>query len=104
MTGKPVGADLRARKKSAPVVATLAAGTPDSARFAALYAGSGEFTDDDVDLLAGLLESSGGRTWAMAQANRQVSAAWDFLDGLDLDPAARTSLATPTNVLMSREY
>lgn len=104
VTGKPVGADLRARKKSAPVVATLAAGTPDSAHFAALYAGSGEFTDDDVVLLAGLLEASGGRAWAMAEADRQVSAAWDFLDGLGLDLAARTSLETLTNVLMSREY
>jgi geranylgeranyl diphosphate synthase, type I len=104
VTGKPVGADLRARKKSAPVVAALAAGMPDSARIAALYAGSGDLTDQEVQVLSGLVEVAGGRAWAMAEADRQMSAAWDFLEGLDLDGPARSSLATLTNMLISREY
>ena len=37
-TGKPAGADLAARKKSLPVVAALASGTPAAAELAALYA------------------------------------------------------------------
>ncbi len=39
-TGKPAGADLTARKKSLPVVAALASGTPAAAELAALYGGS----------------------------------------------------------------
>ncbi|MGC7101860.1 polyprenyl synthetase family protein [Amycolatopsis lurida] len=44
VTGKPVGADLRARKKSAPVAATFVAGTAGSARIASLYARPGPLT------------------------------------------------------------
>ncbi|NEB48175.1 polyprenyl synthetase family protein, partial [Streptomyces sp. SID339] len=36
-TGKPAGADLAARKKSLPVVAALASGTPAAAELAELY-------------------------------------------------------------------
>jgi geranylgeranyl diphosphate synthase type I len=100
-TGKPVGADLRARKKSAPVVATLAAGSP---RFASRYASPDPLTDDDVGLLTELIEQAGGREWTMAEADRQVTAAWDLLDGLDLDGPARSSLATLTSTLMNRRY
>jgi geranylgeranyl diphosphate synthase, type I len=99
VTGKAIGSDLRARKKSAPVAATLAAGSP---HFAARYASPDPLTDDDVALLTELIEQAGGREWTMAEAHRQVTAAWDLLDGLDLDGPARSSLATLTSTLMSR--
>ncbi|HEV2783939.1 MAG TPA: polyprenyl synthetase family protein [Actinophytocola sp.] len=104
VTGKPVGADLRARKKSAPVVAALAAGTPASARLADRYACPGELTDAEVARLTEWVEEAGGRAWTLAEADRQVSAAWDLLEGLDLDDQARSSLATLTTQLMTRDH
>ena len=48
VTGKPVGSDLRARKKSMPVVAALTSGTEASAELAALLAGQEPLTEPQV--------------------------------------------------------
>jgi geranylgeranyl diphosphate synthase type I len=103
-TGKPVGSDLRARKKSAPVVAALAAGGPAAARLARLYLAERELDDDAVTTAAALIEEAGGRDWSHDQAQLQMSIAGEQLDGLDLDPAARTGLDTLTTMLMTRDH
>lgn len=102
VTGKPVGSDLRDRKKSAPVVAALTAGTAASARLAGFYSGARGFTDKEVTLLTELVADAGGRSWALSEAERQLSAAWDLLDGLELEPTARRSLTTLTSDLITR--
>ncbi|SMQ18927.1 geranylgeranyl diphosphate synthase, type I [Streptomyces sp. Ag82_O1-12] len=104
LTGKPVGSDLRARKKSAPVVAALRAGTAESARLARLYAMPGDLTDTEVLLMAELIESAGGRQWARAEADRLIEAAWDLLDPLDLAPHARSGLSDLTTALTARRH
>ncbi|MER5303801.1 polyprenyl synthetase family protein [Streptomyces lasiicapitis] len=102
VTGKPVGSDLRARKKSAPVVAALKAGTAASARLDRLYATPGDLTDHQVAVLTGLVEEAGGRTWTLAEADRRIAAAWELLDPLDLDPVARQGLVDLTTALTAR--
>ncbi|AXB42704.1 polyprenyl synthetase family protein [Amycolatopsis albispora] len=104
VTGKPVGADLRARKKSAPVAAALAAGTAGSARIASLYAKPEALTDAEVAQLTELVEEAGGREWTRAEADRRVSAAWDLIDVLDLDGPARAGLAALTGSLLDRDH
>ncbi|GGS08660.1 dimethylallyltransferase [Streptomyces aureoverticillatus] len=103
VTGKPVGSDLRARKKSAPVVAALQAGTAASARLSRLYATPGDLTDHQVAVLTGLVEDAGGRAWTLAEADRRIAAAWELLDPLDLDPAARRGLVGLTTALTARQ-
>ncbi|MFE0171620.1 family 2 encapsulin nanocompartment cargo protein polyprenyl transferase [Streptomyces sp. NPDC059002] len=72
-TGKPARADLAARKKSLPVVAALASGTPASVELAALYAGvPGE---GDLERVAGAVERAGGRDWAQGHAADRMSRA-----------------------------
>ncbi|MFI6346626.1 family 2 encapsulin nanocompartment cargo protein polyprenyl transferase [Streptomyces sp. NPDC050560] len=76
-TGKPAGADLTARKKSLPVVAALAAGTPAAAELAALYAtppGAG-----DLERTVDALERAGGRDWAQVQAADRMARALHHL-------------------------
>jgi geranylgeranyl diphosphate synthase type I len=104
VTGKPVGSDLRARKKSAPVVAALLAGTTASKRLARLYASPGDLSDDQVTVLAELVEDAGGRRWALAEADRRVSTAWELLDRLDLDATGRRGLAELSDALTARRY
>ncbi|MFE1554098.1 polyprenyl synthetase family protein [Streptomyces sp. NPDC058734] len=104
VTGKPVGSDIRARKKSAPVVAALRAGTPASAHLSRWYASTDHLTDDQVGAVTTLVEEAGGRYWALAEADRQLAAAWDILDRLDLDPAARRGLVDLTTTLTTRRH
>jgi geranylgeranyl diphosphate synthase, type I len=103
-TGKPVGSDLVTRKKTLPVV--WAAGSPTAAgrAFRELYASPGELTDADVDRAAALVEESGAREWARAEADRRTTAAVDELD-LDLVPAdVRAELTVLAWTMTGRDH
>ncbi|QNE75020.1 polyprenyl synthetase family protein [Streptomyces finlayi] len=73
-TGKPVGADLAAHKKSLPVVAALTSGTPAAAELAALYKGP-MTTADEVARAADAVERAGGRDWAQVCAGDRMARA-----------------------------
>jgi geranylgeranyl diphosphate synthase type I len=76
VSGKPVGADLRRRKKSLPVVAALSAKGPEALRLAELYHLSTEpMTEDEIREAAHLVELAGGRAWVEEEAERQRSKA-----------------------------
>ncbi|AKG42014.1 XiaK protein [Streptomyces xiamenensis] len=72
-TGKQVGADLRVRKKSLPVVAALNADRTEELR--ALYLRAEPLTEAEVHRVADLVERAGGRDWARQEADRQLAAA-----------------------------
>jgi geranylgeranyl diphosphate synthase type I len=74
-SGKPVGADLAARKKSLPVVAALSGEGTAAERLRALYAATHPLDERDVALARALVEEAGGREAAEQEARRQVSAA-----------------------------
>ncbi|MEV4946479.1 polyprenyl synthetase family protein [Streptomyces sp. NPDC053755] len=78
-SGKPVGADLAARKKSLPVVAALSAGGPAAERLASLYLGSEPLSESDIALAVTLIEESGGRERTELEAERQLAAAFRAL-------------------------
>ncbi|MBO0833728.1 MAG: polyprenyl synthetase family protein, partial [Actinobacteria bacterium] len=75
VTGKPVGSDLRARKKSVPVVAALTSGTAEGRELAELLARPEQLTEDEVSLATGLVEAAGGKEQIEAMADRELSAA-----------------------------
>src|SRR6202041_2509186 len=64
VTGKPVMADLRARKKSLPVVAALPSGTHEGAELKELLARDGELSEGDLVRAADLIIAAGGKAWA----------------------------------------
>ncbi|MGW5787028.1 polyprenyl synthetase family protein [Streptomyces sp. NPDC003757] len=74
-SGKPVGADLAARKKSLPVVAALAARGPAAERLRELYRTPHRPEATDVDLARRLVEEAGGRQAAEDEARRHLAAA-----------------------------
>ncbi|WP_053846938.1 polyprenyl synthetase family protein [Streptomyces sp. NRRL B-24085] len=74
-SGKPVGADLAARKKSLPVVAALAGTDPAAEHLRSLYGSSGPLDEQDVALARELVEKAGGRQAAEDEARRQMSGA-----------------------------
>ncbi|MFI6851695.1 family 2 encapsulin nanocompartment cargo protein polyprenyl transferase [Streptomyces sp. NPDC050416] len=89
-TGKPVGADLAARKKSLPVVAAFASGTPAAAELAELYARPSE--KEDLDHIAQTVERAGGRDWAQNQAADRMALAMQQLARAVPEPEAAGGL------------
>ncbi|GAA2514846.1 family 2 encapsulin nanocompartment cargo protein polyprenyl transferase [Streptomyces longisporus] len=92
-TGKPVGADLMARKKSLPVVAALTSGTPAAAELAELYEvpyGKGDEEELAQTVLA--VEQAGGRDWAQVQAGDRMARALQELARAVPDPEAAGGL------------
>ncbi|MGW7263575.1 family 2 encapsulin nanocompartment cargo protein polyprenyl transferase [Streptomyces sp. NPDC054842] len=89
-TGKPAGADLVARKKSLPVVAALASGTPAAAELAELYAAP--YTEGDLERTVLAVERAGGRDWAQAQAADRMARAMHELSRAVPEPEAAGGL------------
>ncbi|WUI00842.1 polyprenyl synthetase family protein [Spirillospora sp. NBC_00431] len=102
-TGKPVLADLRARKKSLPVVYALTAGTAESARLAELYALAGPQPEDVLREMARLVEAAGGREWAAAEADRRVAAAEKRLIESGMDDHVRAEFRDIALFVTSRD-
>ncbi|MEV0220189.1 family 2 encapsulin nanocompartment cargo protein polyprenyl transferase [Streptomyces sp. NPDC050704] len=89
-TGKPAGADLMARKKSLPVVAALASGTPDAVELAELY--RAPYADGDLERTVLAVERAGGRDWAQLQAADRMSRSLHHLSRAVPDPEAAGGL------------
>src|SRR5258708_12224250 len=64
VTGKPVRADLRARKKSLPVVAALNSGQPEAPDLRALLTRPEPLTEQDLVRAAALAVAAGRRNSA----------------------------------------
>ncbi|MDX3526446.1 family 2 encapsulin nanocompartment cargo protein polyprenyl transferase [Streptomyces sp. ID05-39B] len=90
-TGKPAGADLVARKKSLPVVAALASGTPAATELAELYALPHE-QGDDIERMTLAVERAGGREWAQEQAADRMARAMSELARAIPDPESAGGL------------
>lgn len=103
VTGKPAGADLAARKKSLPVVAALAAHTPEADTLLAIYRTAGRLTADQVQAAADAVERAGGRDWAQAQAADYMADAVDRLALAVPDPDAADDLLTLAELATRRE-
>ncbi|WP_335935721.1 family 2 encapsulin nanocompartment cargo protein polyprenyl transferase [Streptomyces sp. PTD5-9] len=102
-TGKPVGADLAARKKSLPVVAALTSGTPAAAELASLYRGSMD-APGDVSRAADAVERAGGRDWAQVCAADRMARAVHHLSRAVPDPARAGDLLTLAEFVTRRTH
>jgi geranylgeranyl diphosphate synthase type I len=91
-TGKPVLSDLRARKKSLPVVAALNAGNGAARRLAELYHRAAPLADADLRTCANLIEEAGAGAWAHQETHRQLQAALTCLQAANPASAATAEL------------
>jgi geranylgeranyl diphosphate synthase type I len=104
VTGKPIGSDLRARKKSLPVVAALASGTAAGEHLALLYRREEELDDHAVARAARLVEQAGGRDWAADEARRRTAAALTALAQAEPDPDADADLRALAALMTRRDH
>lgn len=104
VTGKPVSSDLVSRKKSLPVVAAMASGTPAGDQLKDLYHRHREQEQTSVAVLADLVLTAGGRDWALSEADRQVSLAMASLAEAAPDAGAETDLMTLAAFMTGRDH
>ena len=104
VTGKPVRADLRARKKSLPVVAALASGTPEAAELKALLTAPDELSEDDLVRAADLVVAAGGKAWAEQEADGRLAAAAQCLDDVGLPADVHAEFMAIAEFITARQW
>jgi len=104
VTGKPVSSDLRARKKSLPVVAALTAGTPASAELAGLLRRDTPLTEEDISRAAELVTAAGGKSWTESEAAAQLAAARECLEATAMPGDVRAEFAGIAEFITARQW
>ena len=102
-TGKSASSDLRAGKRSAPIVAALTAGNEAAHRLADLLRDGPPKSDDEVALAAKLVDEAGGIEWAQTEARARVAAGCDRLRSADLVPSVETDLVDLGTYILERD-
>jgi geranylgeranyl diphosphate synthase type I len=102
-TGKPTGEDIRAHKKSFPVVyAFERASAADREKLQAVY-GKRSLDDSDVAEVAAILERAGAHAGSQQVAAGYATQALGHLESLDLVPDRRRDLEALADYFVSRE-
>jgi geranylgeranyl diphosphate synthase type I len=104
ITGKPVRADLRSRKKSLPVVAALNSGQPQAAELRALLTSVEPLTEGDLVRAADLIVAAGGKDWAEAEADTQLAKANESLASIDLAVDVQAELTAIAEFITARTW
>jgi geranylgeranyl diphosphate synthase type I len=104
VTGKPVRADLRARKKSLPVVAALTSATAAADELAGLLARTEPLSEDDLVRAARLVEEAGGKDWTENEAAAQLAAAENCLTETDMPDEVRAEFAGIAEFITARQW
>jgi geranylgeranyl diphosphate synthase type I len=104
VTGKPVRSDLRARKKSVPVVAALASGTEAGRELAGLLATPGPLTEQELLCAAELVEGAGGRDWTENRADDALASAVSYLTEADMPPDVRAEFQAIAEFITARQW
>ncbi|GAA0593128.1 polyprenyl synthetase family protein [Kribbella sandramycini] len=104
VTGKPVYSDLTRRKKSLPVVAALASGSPAGRELALLYGQTEELSETDLVRAAALVDRAGGRATSQAQADALLAAALGELTIAGAIAPASTELERLARLATHRDH
>ncbi|HEY1989086.1 MAG TPA: polyprenyl synthetase family protein [Acidimicrobiales bacterium] len=107
VTGKPIGSDLLAGKKTLPVAIALAGLDGESGELRELldrrWSPTG-MSEAEMERAAGLVDAGGGRRGAADTANRSLRQAQAALDRLPLDATAAAELAEVARFVTERNW
>jgi geranylgeranyl diphosphate synthase type I len=104
VTGKSSSSDVRAGKRSAPVVAALAAGGDASRRLGELLADGPPKSEQDVLLATKLIEDAGGLDWAATEAKDRLASAIGRLEALNLPAEPAAELIALGRYIVERDH
>ncbi len=103
VTGKPVGADIRRKKNSYPVVYAMEnAAHADSRRLSSVYE-KDELDESDVASVLEIMDRVGVREHASAEISEWADMAMQALAPIELSPSARHEVEEFTHFLMVRD-
>ncbi|MFE9191770.1 polyprenyl synthetase family protein [Micromonospora sp. NPDC007208] len=103
-TGKPVGSDLRSRKRSIPVVRALTSGGSAGRALAELYRSPAPLAAEDVTRASDLIEATGAREWTRKRARQETERAQAELAALDLPEEVRGELTHVAAFTTGRDH
>jgi geranylgeranyl diphosphate synthase, type I len=104
VTGKPVRSDLRARKKSLPVVAALTSGTQAGAELGAMLARSDPLGEEDLLRAADLVVAAGGKSWTEAEADVQLTSGGKCLAETEMPDDVRAEFTGIAEFITARQW
>lgn len=103
-TGKAVGADIRRKKKSMPVVHLFEhASAKDRAWLDSAYEAEGEVGGEDVERILEMLDRLGTPKYVQDAAIAQADGAMEAADGLGLSGSARETVQAMAEFFVTRE-
>lgn len=104
ITGKPTLSDLRARKKTLPIVAALTSDSPAGRRLAELLAGPAALSEPALREAADLVEQAGGRAWAEKQAEHHFGVAERIVSDTPMPADVRRGFVDIARFIASRDH
>lgn len=103
VTGKPVYSDLRAGKKTLPVCYAIIHGGAAGAELASRLLADGRSSVAELRDMADLVEFAGGRSWAVAEADRRMIAAQRALGEATIPERPREELSRIARFIVTRQ-
>lgn len=106
VTGKPVGSDLRARKKSLPIAFAIGSGTPAGEELGAWLATEAPAGGDPDEVIAKAsiwVEQAGGRDWALLEASARLALAEAALARADIPGEVQAELIALGQFVVARD-
>jgi geranylgeranyl diphosphate synthase type I len=104
VTGKPVGSDLRARKKSVPIVTALSSDTAAGRELAVLLGKPEPLGDDEVLHATALVEAAGAKARIEAMADAELASALACLAAADMPEDVRAEFAAIAEFITARQW
>lgn len=102
ITGKPVGSDLRRKKKTLPVVFALCTGDPSMDKLRRVLS-CDAIAEGETESLIDLLERSGAGRWVTGLAEQETQLSLRALDGLPIPDDVRTDLEEVAQYVSTRD-
>jgi geranylgeranyl diphosphate synthase type I len=103
-TGKPVGADIRRKKNSFPVVYAMSCARGKDRQLLAETYQKEQLGDDDVAAVLDVMERVNARGYAQDLASEHCARAMDALAHVELAPEFRQSLEELAHFLLVRQH
>ena len=103
-TGKPVGADIRRKKNSFPVVHAMSEAKGAEKKSLLDIYNQDEVAESDVDRVLQIMEKAETRGFAHAMATEHGKDATDALESVELEPTARAEIDEMIHFLLVREH
>lgn len=104
VTGKPVAADIRRRKKCLPVVYAMAVARAEEREQLLRVYSQGTPGDEEVSTVLRLLDSHRAYDHCQQMAQERVEQALAELATVDIERTARQEFETVTNFVLGREF